>query len=259
MCFAMTALPLGCDKAESDSVLLNVVALADFLYILMPWHLPKASVVMIYWINWCLQQWTVDLQKWLLVLMTWYGNADRATICASQLLRQNKSCSAFYSCLLLWWDRLNQLCTKTTAVISCWLLLCGRIIWFLLRSKYRWDLAHCRSKTGILQSWCGLGCWLVQLPFECKLQKPIAEGVTWTFLSLDSITNFCLKIIQVCAEAGTCAHVNVLLAYLASRPDYNSILHRVLELISFTTALVTALLAPCCSVTSCNSFQLALQ
>ena len=30
MCFAMTALPLGCDKTESDSVLLNVVALADF-------------------------------------------------------------------------------------------------------------------------------------------------------------------------------------------------------------------------------------
>ena len=36
MCFVMIALPLGCDKAKSDIVLLNVVALASLLYILMP-------------------------------------------------------------------------------------------------------------------------------------------------------------------------------------------------------------------------------
>lgn len=176
-----------------------------------------------------------------------------------QLSNQNNSCNAFHSCWLFWLDRFNVLCANSRAVMPFQLLaltvLCytilyyayykvqwatsvyyDRIIWFLLWSKNRWDPAHCRSKTGLLQSWCGLGCWLVQPPFECKLQKPIAKGLTWTFFSLDSTTNFCLKIIQLCAEAGTCAHVNVLVAYLASHPGYNSILQHALDMISFTAA-----------------------
>lgn len=154
MCFVMIALPLGCDKAKSDIVLLNVVALASLLYILMPWHFDQGVCCndLLNNLNVC------SSEQWIcraVVFASTHESAlhsntgmlvdPRSVHCVlERAMRQSKGCSAFYSCWLWLWD------------------------------KYRWISAQCRSETGLLQSWCGISCWLAQLPSECKLQKPVA-------------------------------------------------------------------------------------
>jgi len=68
-------------------------------------------------------------------------------------------------------------------------------------------LTNCSSETGLLPSWSGIGSWLVQLPSECKLQKPAAKGLTPTFHFLTASQALCLNL-QFCAKAGTCALSN---------------------------------------------------